>query len=450
MSDNTDLAVPSLVVGSYANRLPVELLGYIFDMILGYFWGRRLKKSYIKSRFVLAQVCSWWRLVVFGSPFLWNSLDVSTATPPDWLAYLVQRAHTGPLDLRFDLYRGAPSSVANCLSRVRTLWITAREANVLNIIGSKLCAASFGSLQVLHLQGLARQSDQLLVPMMEIPGGGRHLRSLRLRRIWFGWDIAPTFTSLRVLVIRDVYIQFAPAWSDWEAIADAAPRLQKLCLRNVGCRELPDHPRTLAFHEMTHLDLVFGNDNVSLRRLISTFDAPNISSLLLFARSTLSFQCLTHRPHMLRNLHEMVLRLSIVDSVALHEVFTHTPNLYSLDVLINESLVLDALAITTSPAAGYTSLTELFVCPQLAFLALDDEDPSIVRMFLESRAPVSGRMRQVMFRSGLPEDEEEEEHVDWIDMRMSVGANKAFTSPSWLEVEYGWDDSRVYTIGLDA
>ncbi|KAJ7615631.1 hypothetical protein DFH06DRAFT_1343599 [Mycena polygramma] len=441
-------SIDSCCLVPYVNRLPFEVLGDIFMLALGCFWVPRNKAGLIRSRFAFAWVCRWWRSVALGSLFLWDSLDFYSGTRADWIQYSVLRVPAGPVELRLDLRRGGLNSVVSIFNNVsilfprcRLLWLLIRDAQSLHTVASLIRNSTFGSLRTLNLHCIARQADQMIVPMFDFTGGFDTLQSLRLRRIWFNFAAVSSFASLKTFAIREIVAQFAPDWVFWVTLETAAPLLEQISIRRVGCAGIPILPRTLSFPRLTHLDLNFAEDDETLYNLVSTFHAPALTFILVFAKSTKSLGCLLSFPGMLLRIHELVLRIPIVKIKSMHAFLTHTPSLYFLDVLTSEHLVLEAMCITSSEVEGYSS-PDVFVCPRLGVLGVGDELPSTVREFLETRSVTLKHMVRILFREGLPyEDDEEEEHIDWIDERLAIGANLPFVNPYWIKSDVKWVDS---------
>lgn len=385
---------------------------------------------------------------MFSSHFLWEGVDVSVVTSTDWIRYSLGVASGGVLDLRMDLYRGATNSVATILAlffdafpRTRTLWITVEDNTILNLVATHLCNATFDALEVLNLLGGAQQGEQLIMPQIEIPAWLGHIRSLRLRRIWFDWSGAITFRSLQTLVLRDIHRQYAPDWSVWNAIATAAPDMRRISLRNIGCANTPVHPPTLLFRNLTNLDLMFGADTEALYALLCAFHAPQLNFLMFTGPSTRLLLCLLKHSDMLQHLHELVVRISHVDVAEMHRFLRHTPNVRLLKVLKRDSRVLEAMSIADTSVPNASPLTS-FVCPLLETLGVKYADPSDIRDFMVARDRLLD-LKQIFFHRQLPtesSDEEEELHIFWIECRVAVGANLPVSDPYWLRADAEWID----------
>ena len=167
---------------------------------------------------------------------LWNSITLSVNIPRDWIEFYLRRVPAAPLSLHMTLYRGGDHSVAttitpflNVLRRCRLLRIKVKDYQSLNLVAANVSGITFDDLRVLHLHSVVPQK-QLLVPIVTLTCALNHVHSLRLRRIWFEWNIAHTLMSLTTLVLRDIYLQFVPDWSFWDVMATAAAGIEKLSI----------------------------------------------------------------------------------------------------------------------------------------------------------------------------------------------------------------------------
>lgn len=409
-------------------------------MVLGKYW--RNKFRYTKNRFILAHVCSQWRAVVFADQALWNSMDVTVDTPTNRVEFYLARIPSTQIDLRLKLHRGGVNSVAttvtyflHTLRRCRSLWIKIMDAQSLHLVAANISDVSFDNLRILHLQCAAPQK-QLLVPIVAVSSPLDQVRSLRLRRVWFKWDVASTLTSLTTLVLRDIYIQFAPEWCFWDTITTTSPLLERLSIRHVGCRDIPPTPRTLSLAHLSHMDLAFGTTTQSMFRLIAAIYAPSLTHLNFAAESSASLISMSTFPDMLQNVKEITLRIDDVDIHDMHRFLTLTPRVHFLDLLDNESTILDSMCIPRKPIVGDYGTGE-FVCPALEVLAVEDEQPSSIKAFMEARIAVANNMKLVLFRLGLGEEKYDED-FDWIEERVRVGLGKEFVHPYWLTDEEPW------------
>ncbi|KAJ7604682.1 hypothetical protein DFH06DRAFT_1386830 [Mycena polygramma] len=331
--------------------------------------------------------------------------------------------------------------LADLFPRCRVLWLLIWDEPSLHSVSTIIRELSFETLQTLNIQFIAKRPVLDIVPRLDIACNFNLLIRLRLRRVWLTFGTAPSFASLRTIALRDLVGQTAPAWAFWDAIETTAQLLEQISMRGVGCSGIPEEPRNLAFPRLTHLDLDFRGVDESLFKLVSTFHAPALTFVLVFAQSTASLGCLLVLPGMLCCVHELVLSIPITKMMDLHNFLSHTPSVYFLDILTDEHLVLEAMCITRgSTLDSYSS--DCFVCPRLAVLGVNDELPSIVLEFFQSRLATLDTMVQVLFRSGLRyEDDEEEEAVAWIEERMAIGVNLPFVDPYWIKSDVKWVDS---------
>ncbi|KAJ6553568.1 hypothetical protein DFH09DRAFT_1085683 [Mycena vulgaris] len=88
--------------------------------------------------------------------------------------------------------------------------------------------------------GTAANSNYILfndstTSIVDIPGCLFNVVSIRLWGVYFCWDRCHTFKFLKISCIHEIKVELGPDWSAWEAMADAAPGMEKLSLRWKDC-----------------------------------------------------------------------------------------------------------------------------------------------------------------------------------------------------------------------
>ena len=88
------------------NRLPMETLGHIFDLVCAQ--DQDASHGYARHAAKLAQVCNQWRSNAILNPLLWSTVYVSRKTQPEFITLCLERSKDVPLDITLEI-RGAIS-----------------------------------------------------------------------------------------------------------------------------------------------------------------------------------------------------------------------------------------------------------------------------------------------------------------------------------------------------
>ncbi|KAJ7114869.1 hypothetical protein C8R44DRAFT_740226 [Mycena epipterygia] len=421
------------------NRLPYDLLFRIFAFFLGGFWCTADKREYFRNRTILCHICRLWRITVTESPLLWSSFELHTGSnlaPVIFALGLIERV---PVYLRTALRIGDINTIHDVMNRflpifpqLHMLTILTTDANCVADLASLIRLAPLSNLRRLSLSCHKFMWESNMVARVDVVGDLYLLEALRIRRVCFGWNLAPTFRSLRILVIHDVLGSFAPLWQDWEAIAGAAPNVEKISLRRIGCEGLPDVCTRLEFPLLVELDVHFGSTDDALPLLVSTFICSSLKSLSVASSSTQHLSRFLNVPSNLARVQSLTLGLRSVDPAELHRFFDHVPAVTLLEILRSDSDVMDALCVPT----GTTSGSHHLVCPNLATIAVAELDPATFRSFMLCREDSLRSMDHVIFRGGLPGYSQD---LEWLEERMAIGAWIKYKEPVWLMRDYSVD-----------
>ncbi|KAJ7182681.1 hypothetical protein C8R43DRAFT_1116315 [Mycena crocata] len=424
-----------------AQRLPVELLILVFQLVVGNYWRQSAILPYDLLLYRLTWVCQYWRTAALSAKELWADSNINVNTSLTMLRRRLTRSGSAPIRAHFDLHDDGYLYAADYVrpfaahwGHTRDLLIRARTSQTMRSLTPLIQQGPFNALRSLHLVCCINNPPSLIDMAHPLPG----MTSLRIKGVWFRWDRSTSFTSLTTLVIRSVSRAFAPTWDNWVSLAAAAPSIARLCLRNVGCRDIPANALTLLFPNIRAMDLDFGNDNSSLVALISVFDTPAITFLSIFSRTCAVLQSLLVRPDMLDGVTKLVLRLIAADVQSFRRFFLHTPNIQCMDVRASDHVLLSTLKTPSLPAMG-NKMDAIFLCPNLTELAVVNARPSMVKELMIGRGNGPCPISWVVFLKGSWCDDTPEGEADviWIRDRAKLGVRPDVFDPAWIITDDG-------------
>jgi hypothetical protein len=319
------------------------------------------------------------------------------------------------------------AAISDILSQCRRLSLVINDAQSLHIVADTLVRIHLDAIEVLSIVNNGSSRTLASSRMVDTSYNFSKLRSLRLIRIWFNWDLVSTFSSLTTLVLRDIHAQFSPSWSMWLTIQRVCTGLEKLCLADVCCSNIPSKPSTLQFGRITDIHIVLSSDHPTAYALVASLDIPAVMNIIFQTDDDSTLLCLIEHDGMLDQVTNLVLDLFEVSSVPIvHALFIRMPNLVSLDVLSSDICVLDGL-FTPFDSSSF----DMLVCPYLTHLIVDDETPRDVRRFMERRSRSVEPLKTVIFHSEVDFDT----HFHWLDNRVEVLTGIPFVEPEWIAGE---------------
>ncbi|KAJ7156492.1 hypothetical protein C8R43DRAFT_1125692 [Mycena crocata] len=382
---------------AFVNHLPSELLIIIFHHILGDYWKRMWSSTYEEQLFRLTAVCRSWRQVALSTPELWSNFRIRMDSSLSLISLYIDRSTATPIMADFDLHGGGAIPAVDIFRRFFRLFprftrlrLRVRDRSSLNEISLCFALGRFDSLVSLDISCDAAEGTMARISLTApLPA----LQSLRLRRVCVGWTVFPTFRCITTLVIRNLSRSLAPDWDDWVALQFAAPSLQRICLRNTGCIDVPVDARPLYFLELSDLDLDFGDDNPTLMALVATFRTAALSFLSIQSRTSAVLSSIsTHAPN-LATITRLNIRLISVDITVVTIFLRHLSSLKILDLRASDSKCLAALQ---TPLL-HLNADPIFSCPSLQQLAVVSATPPRIRAFIETRGDLNDSLYQVSF-----------------------------------------------------
>ncbi|KAJ7119967.1 hypothetical protein C8R43DRAFT_960037 [Mycena crocata] len=310
-------------------------------------------------------------------------------------------------------------------SRTHVLAIQSSDADNITSIARVLHAANMRELRILSLESGHHLSPA--TPMINVASGIPAIVALRLIRIRFDWNAANTFGGLRTLVLCNIGQRYAPSWAHWLALSSATPQLYRLCLRNVGCLDIPPDPPLLTFPSVAQLDLAFGDDNRTLRALVSACQFEALKDVSVSSRSSAILDSLTVRGGLLVEVRSLVIKLLSCDNSILHRFFASMPNLSIIDVRLSEHTIFDVLSVPLH------STVQGFLCPELTEYAVIHTTPLQFKEFMEARCRLVASVTQVIFMTSVGARPEFEGEIQWLENTMRVGFRPNAMDTAWLK-----------------
>ncbi|KAJ6520777.1 hypothetical protein DFH09DRAFT_1098196 [Mycena vulgaris] len=345
-----------------------------------------------------------------------------------------------PLYLKICISAGGQIPISELMSMfgqrlhgAHMLEVVGEDATAFEQSAAVLCTYPLSQLRYPSMRCNFILSSEFTMSMVDIPASLLYVHSIRLRGVWLCWDRCRTFRSLRILCIDNVAAEFAPGWTAWEAMAEAAPEMERLSLRNTGCIIFPRAGHPITFPHLTHFDIVIGADK-SLASLVSRFLTPKLSTLSITLKNTDQLRFISPLTTSMPTVRKLTLAVQKINTDQLHQFFVRLSSLDFLDVLRSDSAVLKALC----RESDLPTIPSPMPCPSLSVLVISGANPVRVRAFIEARSSGSaaGQMKHLLFRQGFPVGDVYESDLEWLSSKYSVGASISYEIPDWIIRDY--------------
>lgn len=361
-----------------------------------------------RLRNVLLHVCRIWRWTVEESPQFWTRLHLCSTSSSELAIRMLNLSAALPVELRLDLrdsrYPGRTQDLDVILHTIREhLHRITTLTGVFDSDSSRRCFQR--SILVARLPDLGRfiitagsQPSFIRNPPYIITwtSFSAPCTSLRLQCVPLAWIGQCHSSHLKTVVLRDLPYEGAPTWSDFLSFIGSVPHLQRLCVRRVGCRKVPDvRPRLPPLHWLEELDICFGADTSFEHALIS-MRMPALKTFKFFAQTADEFDALSRCSYVLATITTFVLDGAFEEKYEMMRVFLNTPSLVFLELLCAEYAVTEALL------AGDRFLSRMFRtqclgCPNLSVVAFRGSSWDLGAAFITRRYRQGGRLSQAMF-----------------------------------------------------
>ncbi|KAJ7079858.1 hypothetical protein C8R44DRAFT_895624 [Mycena epipterygia] len=427
------------------SRIPFELWAFMFELCLASIRGYAGRFKFNKVLANLSHVCRTWRSVVRSSPAFWSALYVGMATVAPSIRNAVSLSGDLPLHVRLELgINGREcvpkllASVAPAFHRISVLQVELWDyqsfldvASYLN--GATLSAVTSLSLVARRVPAFARNTGSEL----EISRTMQRIQSVRILRASFVWPLDGNFSALTVLVIRNIIRPFYPTLDEFAAILASAPRLEKFCLRNIGCVGITaDVAATFTLPYVSELDVGFAVGDATLPALLRSMDLPALKTLRFTGQGDDEVRYMAAATNVLQVIRTLILDVDDFEDAVLADLFIAAGSVTKIDVLTADADVFDALQEADRMMSAEKNCSA-HACPDLSALAVSNADPQCVRSFLEARPDTLERMDSVMFRQGLPLDDYDED-LEWMRTHIAVGAYASYNESYWVDHDIKW------------
>jgi len=306
------------------HRLPNEILELVFEFAASMDIPRDEKNplrpllssphantaSPVQS--ILAEVCRRWRDIALGLPLLWASLYISRPReayrrmakagldePLRWVDEYIRRSRACPLDITVDCTRITARIVIPQISahshRWRSLTLLVSHVGTLPSILPLLKNAFAPNLRSLEIAAYIYREG--IISSEPIPsflaGGTPRLSSIRLRRVYLGWNSFP-LTGLTTLELR--FTTWWPKLHSMQHLFNASPALTRLVIhddiaalvRSIS-PPLPIRKNSVSIRRLKELDIRMYHPTTAqhaersndLTQLLMLLDTPMLESLAL-------------------------------------------------------------------------------------------------------------------------------------------------------------------------
>ncbi|KAJ6596387.1 hypothetical protein DFH09DRAFT_1305270 [Mycena vulgaris] len=199
---------------------------------------------------------------------------------------------------------------------------------------------------------------------------------------------------------RTICSNLAPEFFADHALFEISVHLEKMCVRNVACRNLSIAcVRLPAMRVLTDLDLSFGSD-LSFGGVLHSMCLPALETCKFAGDTNEEAEALALYGSVLATVTTFILQGDFDERDLMVRVFLHMPFLLFLDLPSSEFAVLEAL-LAADNFFSDRSRTRCVACPNLSVVAVRNLPPDLVAAFISPRAARSGRLSEVIFREGF-------------------------------------------------
>ncbi|KAJ7107463.1 hypothetical protein C8R44DRAFT_744649 [Mycena epipterygia] len=169
----------------------------------------------------------------------------------------------------------------------------------------------------------------------------------------------PAHCSLRVLVLRDIALCYAPIWDDFTSVFRSAMHLEKMCIRNVGYQNIPEvGSHGVELSALTDLDLSFDSD-VTFGWVLSHLRLPALNTFKFIGNSNEEVDALARYGITLTTVKNFIFDGDIDERDFMMHALLNMPSISSLDLLSSEFAVLEALLAADRLVTSHSGLPKV-------------------------------------------------------------------------------------------
>ncbi|KAJ7661408.1 hypothetical protein DFH06DRAFT_1325705 [Mycena polygramma] len=389
-------------------------------------------------------VCRGWRTIIEGCPEYWTRLQLRSCTSPEFATKVLALGGRRLITVRLDLTEPRTphkpydtDSLLHVLSqhfhRVKILTVIFGTEASFRCFQRSLLFARLPCLRSFNVVRGSRYSRADIAPIIITWAAGTSvIRSLRLQRTAFEWARTNEFCHLRILVLRDLLDKQSPTWADLHTLFTTVVRLEKMCIRNIGCRDIPDRPpRFPELAMLTELDLAFGA-GLSFERVLAGMQLPALRTARFGATSDDEMMALGRNGSVLAMARTFVFKGEFDDQMSAMRIFLNLPSLVFLDLQGMEYDMLEAMLLADNLLTNRSRIRSV-ACPNLNVVAVKTLALGLISSFVARRSSRGNKLAQIVCGGGV------RLRCDYSDGRAiylrTVQENKGYVpykEPSWI------------------
>ncbi|KAJ6462300.1 hypothetical protein C8R47DRAFT_1327260 [Mycena vitilis] len=396
-------------LGRLMSTVPFDVWAKIFRVffrngICCYRLGCRLRE-------IVLHVCRSWRSVAEGCSEFWTRVQLRSCTSPECADRALTLSDRRLITIRLDLTEPrTPYKPYDTDSLLHILFQHFHRVKILTVIFGtdasfrcfqrSLLFTRLPCLRSFNVVRGCRYSRADVAPIVITWAAGTSvIMSLRLQRTAFEWARTNEFCHLRFLVLRDLGDRQAPTWPDMRTLFGAVVRLEKMCIRNVGCRDVPERPSRfpeLAF--LSDLDFAFGTDS-SFEHVFACMQMPALHTVRFSASNDDEMLALGRSGSVLAMAKIFVFRGEFDVQLSAMRIFLNLPSLVVVDFQSMEYEMLEAMLMADTLITNRARVRSV-ACPNLNVIAVKNLALGLVSSFVARRSSRGNKLEQIVLDGG--------------------------------------------------
>ncbi|KAJ7122502.1 hypothetical protein C8R43DRAFT_1136137 [Mycena crocata] len=420
-------------------NVPTELWDYIFRLATGSVWVRGDPAEYMWTRDAIFDTCGRWREVLAGNANFWYRIHVEMHTRPQSVTRALSMTADHAIVARMILYADGLFPPAAFFAAIQPKFhnlviLTVDFKDRTSFLQSQRLFSNIHMPRLQHLD-LAVTQDPMrpggvgLAPLY-IPHSLSAVKRIYLGGLCFDFTAVHAFTNLSVCVLRDFLPLHYPTFFAYSLLATGAPRLQQLCLHNIGCLDLPSQDTPdITFPHVHNLHLKFDHARISMVAFLLRVQFPAMRCLGFEGDSLEDIEALNICGHVLAKIQVFEYDGRDPDDMALAHIFSCVPLLRRLHILHGDRNVFQALLLADSMASAQQT-APAYACPSLSTLGSSFASVTDVRDFLTERGVSSPTLTHLIFHRGY-HCHLEDPALIWLKSATRVSAYR-YSNADWL------------------
>ncbi|KAJ7034425.1 hypothetical protein C8F04DRAFT_1183239 [Mycena alexandri] len=422
----------------FAEKLPLELVSYIFEFVL-YGWYTDYW-SFALSRLQLMRTSPFFLYLILHSPELWSLVMVSPRLPVQATETILGRSGSLPLDLLMHFHEshfksksglrnlatyGVESIVTTRLQAViqhlhrwKSLRVEADHTPSFLHLRRLLCAVAPPDLRRFTFVVLASSP---LSPTNWLQGRLDHVEELSIFSTSMMWSALPPLLCLRRLRIDTTSPEHHPTFAVMRRLIETSPLLQYLGLRYTGCdmSGVDAATATITSSSITHLNVNFAAFLAPRTTPFHALRCPNLIHVTLAVHKERDVADAVACAHVFRSASSLKLStVALSRDTSLDMVYDIFDRLTSLDLLNCEPDIVLRL-IRSSEARMSGGVT--YFLPHLETVTFDCVELPLIRRFgilhgvsIEGASVALRHVRATIYPSKVDADADGERIIYWL------------------------------------